>query len=175
VDATGLRIANVQISCGGLNVLSSPGNTFTTTLNAATQTTTFMFTLQSTLLCGNGPTPAPTPTPSGPTPPSPPSEDHHGLTWGGVFLILFFVGLLVYALAAVGFNYYRGMRGAGLAPPPRLLEVTAVPIPGRRQVHAGEAALCGKGDGAFASSVPTGGGANANAGSGKVASGYSDI
>jgi hypothetical protein len=65
VDATGLRIAKVEISCGGTSALSSPGNTFTTTLDSTTSTTTFTFTYQSNLLCGNIPAPPrPTPPPS---------------------------------------------------------------------------------------------------------------
>jgi hypothetical protein len=63
VDSLGLRFANVEITCGGSSsALSSPGNTFTTTVDPTTSTTTFTFKYQSNLLCANRPTPPPGPT-----------------------------------------------------------------------------------------------------------------
>jgi hypothetical protein len=171
VDSSGLRTANVQITCGGTSALSSPSNQFTTKTDTSVSPspTTFTFTYQSSLLCGNGPTP----TPSGPTPPSPPGEEKHGLTWGGVFMILFFVGLLVYALATVGFNYYKGSRGADLAPHPDFWKsLPYLFLDGVKFTWAKLLALCGKGDGSFVSSAPAGG---ASADSGKATSGYSAI
>jgi hypothetical protein len=88
-------------------------------------------------------------------------------------MILFFVGLLVYALAAVGFNYYKGSRGADLAPHPDFWKsLPYLFLDGVKFTWAKLLALCGKGDGSFVSSAPAGG---ASADSGKASSGYSAI
>jgi len=152
-DMGNRRIANVTLSCGGTVPLSSSTNTFTTSTNAVTSVTMFYFNWQSPLLCVSEQPAA------------------NSLSWGGVFLILFFVGLFLYAAAAVGFNYYKGMRGKDLAPHPDFWKsLPSLFLDGVKFTAAKALALCGKGDGSF---TPSGGGASAS--STGAATGYSAI
>jgi hypothetical protein len=50
-DAMGLRIAKVEITCGGGSALSSPSSTFTAKFDSSSDTTFFTFKYQSKLLC----------------------------------------------------------------------------------------------------------------------------
>jgi len=152
VDVTGLRIANVFLTCGdATQPLQSATNQFMLSLNSATAVTTFTFNWQSAALCASA------------------APASNGLSWGGVYLILFFVGLFLYAAAAVGFNYYKGMRGKDLAPHPDFWKsLPSLFLDGVKFTAAKVLALCGKGDGSF---TPSAGAASGSSG----AAGYSAI
>jgi hypothetical protein len=49
---------------------------------------------------------------------TPPSSGPSGITWGGVFLIIFFVPSGIYVIAMVAWNYKNEKRGRDLAPHP---------------------------------------------------------
>jgi len=110
--------ATLKLYCGTNPTLTAPTGTYDATIVG--QDVTLVFYLQSSSFCVPGavpPPPGPPPAPPG-VPSNSTAEEAGGLTWGGVFLICFWVPLGLYVIGFVAWNYKQGKTGRDLAPHP---------------------------------------------------------
>ena len=98
-------VAIVNVTCDpSKDTISSPTNSYFAATDNGAIVVTFVFSSKGACLSAEGGGQAP--------------SDEGGITWGGVFLIIFFVPLGLYVIGMVAWNYKQGNTGWDLAPHP---------------------------------------------------------